>query len=358
MSVIHKYLLREFLKYFLIVQFIVLCLFVTIDYLTNIDRFIKAQLPLLKGLFYVLLKIPHMTVLLTPVGIIISIIIVFGLMNKNRELIALKSCGASVFYLLKPFLVLGIFFSALLFIIAEEVVPVTMTQASNFKRTEIKKKTIVSSKEKNIWIKGNRQISHIKFYNYKLKMIFGVTRNFFDKDFNLVRRVNAAAGVYKNGTWVLFDCMEQNFNKLTGENKVISYEKKEEALDFLPEDLEVVQKKSEEMGYRELYTYISKMENEGYDATVYRVDLYGKIAFPFICILMCIAGTGITIKETVDDELIKNISIGIGISFLYWVFYSFCLSLGYGEILPPVIAAWAANFILLGYGLYSLLSAE
>ncbi len=358
MSIIHKYLIREFLKYFSIVQIIVLCLFIAIDYLTNIDRFLKAELPLMKGLFYVLLKTPHMTVLLTPVGIIISIIIVFGLMNKNKELLALKSSGISVFYLIKPFLVMGVVMSIFLFYIAEEIVPITMTHASNFKRMEIKKKSMVTSKEKNIWIKGKRRITHIKFYNHKLKMVFGVTRNIFDKNFNLIRRIDAAGGVYKEGIWELFDCMEQRFDKITGENTVESYQKKEEVLGFMPEDLEVVQKKSEEMGYRELYAYVEKMESEGYDATIYKVDLYGKIAFPFICILMCIVGAGITIKENVNDELIKNVSVGIGLSFLYWIFYSFCLSLGYGEILPPFIAAWAANFILFCYGIYSLLNAE
>ena len=49
---------------------------------------------------------------------------------------------------------------------------------------------------------------------------------------------------------------------------------------------------------------------------------------------------------------------GIGISFLYWIALNFCLSLGYGGMLPPVIAAWIANFIFLGIGLAILMTVE
>ena len=48
----------------------------------------------------------------------------------------------------------------------------------------------------------------------------------------------------------------------------------------------------------------------------------------------------------------------LGIAFLYWVFFSFCLSLGYGELLPPFIAAWAANLIFSSIALVLLLNAE
>ncbi|MBW1841901.1 MAG: LptF/LptG family permease, partial [Deltaproteobacteria bacterium] len=44
--------------------------------------------------------------------------------------------------------------------------------------------------------------------------------------------------------------------------------------------------------------------------------------------------------------------------FLYWIFYSFCLSLGKGEMLPPVIAAWTANLVFFCVGILTLMHAE
>ncbi|MBU0992781.1 MAG: LPS export ABC transporter permease LptG [Proteobacteria bacterium] len=358
MSILNRYLTREFLKFFSIVQMVVLLIFVSIDYLSNLDRFIRAELPLSRGLTYVLLKMPYMTVLLTPVGTVLSVIIVFGLMNKNRELLALKSSGISILSMLKPFLAIGILLSLFLFLMAEEIVPAAMTQARYMKTVEIKKKAIITSKEKNIWIKGDRRITHIKYYQSTINTIFGITQTFFDNQFNLIRRIDAEKGEYKDKGWILHGIMEQRVNPKTDETAINFFEKREEPLDFVPEDLNSVVKKSEEMGYRELYHYVRKMESEGYDATLYRVDLYAKIAFPFVCIIMCMAGIGITAKTRIDHGLPLYISSGIGLSFLYWVFYSFCLSLGHGGMLPPLVAAWAANFVLFCFSLFILMSAE
>ena len=225
MRILNRYLSQAFLKCFCIVQLVVLLLFISIDYLSNLDRFISAGLPLSRGLIYVLLKLPYMTVLLTPVGTLLSVIIVFGMMNKNRELLALKSSGVSILTLLKPFLLIGMVLSFFLFVIAEEIVPVAMMQARYLKTTEIKKRAMVTSKEKNIWIKGDRRITHIKYYNSASQTIFGITQTFFNNQFDLIQRIDAENGNFSDGTWELRGCMVQRFNPRTGESTVDFIEK-------------------------------------------------------------------------------------------------------------------------------------
>ena len=70
-----------------------------------------------------------------------------------------------------------------------------------------------------------------------------------------------------------------------------------------------------------------------------------------------------TTRDTIEEMFsIKGlpviIALGIGTAFLYWIFYSFCLSLGYGEMLPPAIAAWTANLVFLCFSLITLQYAE
>ncbi|MDM8538993.1 LptF/LptG family permease, partial [Desulfobacterales bacterium HSG17] len=99
-------------------------------------------------------------------------------------------------------------------------------------------------------------------------------------------------------------------------------------------------------------------ESEGYDATLYKVDLHAKAAFPFICIILSIVGISIASRRIIKDGLPAGIAYGIGIAFLYWIFYSFCISLGYGGMLPPVAAAWVANLVFSCFAVYLLLNAE
>jgi len=232
-----------------------------------------------------------------------------------------------------------------------------MAKANRIWLKEVRNDPTVVSREKNIWIKGNRSITHIKYYNSLNKTIFGVTRNTFDENFRLIRKIDARKGVFKKGKWILYDFIEQNFSKAEGGN-VISHKKRAERLDLLPEDLKRVMKISEEMNFKDLLEFTRKVESEGYDAAMYKVDLYAKVAFPFVCIVMCLVGTGVAVRGKTKDGLPVSIAYGIGIAFLYWIFYSFCLSLGYGGMLHPIIAAWTSNLVFFCLGALTLLNAE
>ena len=358
MPILHKYLIREILKYFCIVLILVVSIYVIADYLENMDEFIFAEMSLLRALGFVLLRTPFMTVKFIPVALLLSVLITLGLMSKNNELIVLKSSGISIFYILRPILLIGFFFGALLFLISEVIVPITMVKANSILQNEIRKGSAVTSKDKNIWFKGNRKIVHIQYYQPATKTLFGVTCYYFDRDFRLRKRIDAQRGVFGPEGWVLSKIMEQILDRETGQYNVFFHNTRSEKFDFLPEDLQKVIKKSEEMNFKELLTYIQRAEAEGYDATTFRVDLYAKTAFPFICIIMCVLGTGLAAKGTISRGLPKSISLGIGIAFLYWVFFSFCLSLGYGELFPPLVAAWVANLIFLSIATVLLLNAE
>ncbi len=152
--------------------------------------------------------------------------------------------------------------------------------------------------------------------------------------------------------------MEQNLDHRTGAYDIRFSLEKIETIDFLPEDLQRVAKKSEEMSFKELLRYIRDVEFEGYDATPYRVDLHGKFALPLACLIVCLIGAGITVRKINKHGLSVNIALGIVVVFLYWIVHSFCLSLGHGGMLPPVIAAWMSNFIFTCFAIYSLLNAE
>ena len=369
------------MRHFGMVLAMVVCIYMAVDFFENIDSFIDKNLPLPTISAFFLNKIPFVVAQITPVGILLAVLIAFGLMSKNNEIIALKSSGISIYSLVRPSLGIGILVSIFLFFLAEVIVPATMETVNRIWIEDVRGEKSVMSREKDIWIKQERSIMHIKYYNSKEKAIYGITVNHFDDDFNLVRRIDAQKGVFyeqtwlmqekeisRDGTrrlkifqesrWVLQEIMEQSLDKRSGQYQVMVKKRKIENLKFIPDDLTQVIKKSEEMNFKELLEYIRKVEAEGYDATSYRVDLYGKTALPFVCIIMVLVGTGIGVREKVKEGLPISVTFGIGIALLYWVFYSFCVSLGYGEMLPPFIAAWTANLLFLCVGTILLLNAE
>ena len=358
MLIINKYLTQEILKYFALILAMVIGIYVAVDFFEKIDDFMEAGLPFSKVLSFFIFKIPFIVAQIMPVGILLAILVMLGLMNKNNEIIALKSSGVSTYFLLRPVLVIGSLASLILFLLSELIVPVTVGRANTIWNREVHQEVAVSSDEKNIWIKGNRTITHIKYYHSREQSIHGITLNVFGRDFRMTRRVDAKRGVYQQGEWRLYDIMEQTLDQKDGKYRVTFYEDRLEPLEFMPEDLKRVIKRSEEMSFKELWHYINKVEDEGYDATILRVDLNAKFAFPLVCLVFSLVGVGIALRGRIKEGLPVNIAFGIGIAFLYWIFYSFCVSLGYGEMLPPWVAVWTANFIFLCFGIFLLLHAD
>ena len=358
MNLINNYIISSILKMFCLALLAVIGIFIAIDYLGTMDEFIKADISLWRALQYVLLKIPFICVQLMPIILLMAILIAFGIMSRNNELMILNASGISIYALLKPVLQVTVLFGLILVYLSEAVVPVTMVKANAIKHQEIRKDSNVTVKDRNIWIKSSRQITHIAYFDRASKAIFGFTRYFFDDAFNLVRRIDAEKGEFVKGRWVLTNCMEQVLNPSQRAPQVTPHKRITEDLRLNPEEFGQIIRQSEEMSFHELLQYVRKVEREEYDATTYRVDLYAKSAYPLIGIIMGLIGVGLTARRQLTKGLPISIAYGIGIAFLYWVFQSVCLSLGYGEILPPVVAAWTANFVFLCGGGLLLLNAE
>lgn len=358
MNIIQRYVLSTIAKYFVMAMVVILTIFVAIDYLGTMDEFIAAKISLWRAFFFVLLRIPFVGVQFIPVVLLLAILITFGLMSKNNELVVLQAGGISIYRLVRPVMTMALFCGLCHVYLADSVVPPTMARANKIQMQEIRKKAQVTAKQKNIWMKGPRRITHIAFFQPSEKAIYGFSRFIFDGRFRLLRRLDAARGEYRDNQWVLTDCIDQTLNKKTNTYQVRLRDELREDLQLKPEDFQQIATRSEEMSFRELRDYVRKVEHEGYDAAHYRVDLYAKSAYPFMSLIMGLIGIGFTARRKWLKGLPGAIALGIIITFIYGVFHSFCISLGYGGVLPPLAAAWTANFVFFCVAALMLVNAE
>ncbi|THB80766.1 MAG: LPS export ABC transporter permease LptG [Desulfobacteraceae bacterium] len=357
MSIIYRYWFKEFTKLYLLIQTIILVLAIFIDYISRLDKFLSLDIGLIKALGFILLKVPFFFLQLTPASILLAALCIFGLMNRNNELLALKSSGISVYHLIKPVLIAGAVLAFLTFFLGETLVPATMSKSNTFENSTLRKQSIATAR-KDIWIKSDNRFIHINFFDLTRKNVSGITIARMDDTFRMVQRIDAKHGTYQKDTWVLHNVSEQIYNPQTNDYDITTSKEKRINLGIKPDELSKVVKKSDEMSFFELQDLIQKVEREGYDATRYRTDLFGKIASPFICLIMVLTGAATGMRARVKDNLPLGIGIGVVIAFAYWVIFGFCMSLGYAGILPPIVAAWTASFIFLCIGVINLIGVE
>lgn len=348
MGVVNRYIAFEIIKFFLILMVMLMVIYVAVDFFENIEDFLEENIPPMRIASFFLYKLPFVIAQMLPLCVLLAVIIVMGIMSRNNEIMALKSGGVGNLRIFSPIIAIGIISSVGLFFLAEGVVPVTYSKANRIWQEDVKKVKLVTLREQNIWIKGNRKIIHIQFYKPKTQSLHGITVYEFDNDFNLQRRLDARRAVYKKKEkWVFHSVLEQTRDGDSGALAMAHVKKMRLDLDLVPDDFKNVIRQAEEMSYLELLKYIRKVEAEGYDATEYRVDLHNKIALPFVCIILCLIGAALSIRHRFKGKLPVVVLIGIGFAFSYWTVHSLCVSLGYGEMLPPLVAVWITNVLTL-----------
>jgi lipopolysaccharide export system permease protein len=371
MSLIHRYVTAQFFKFFGLILVMVIAIYLSIDVFGKIDNLIEAGRPPWEMLAYFAYKVPLIISQITPVAVLLSVLVVFGLMSKNNEVIALSSSGVSLYYLLLPVVAIGLVLSVLLFLFSETLVPATTLRSEELLQRPSRGRRAAAFKEENIWIRHERAITHIRYFHPSEEAVYGVSTFSFDENFRLLRRIDANKAVYDNGTWLLASALIQQFNETKGgisspaaaeeadpNGSAAFHEDLRADLGLIPQDLKKVAKSAEEMRFSALGRYIEKVEREGYDATRYKVDFYAKTAFPAICLIMSIIGSAIALRGKTREGMAVSFAYGIITAFVYWSLYSLSLSLGYGGVLPPVFAAWMTNLVFFCAAGFMVLNLE
>jgi lipopolysaccharide export system permease protein len=281
-----------------------------------------------------------------PACVLLAALITFGLFSRNHEIVAMKANGISLYRVSRPVLAFGLVVCGLNFLLNEFVTPAANWQAEYIKYVEVqKKKEWGAFKENQIWYKSQNAIYNFKLFAPAENRLKGVTISYLDAGFSLLSRIDAREALWTGDRWELRDVLRTTF---AGKDFPVIERLPTLAVDIAetPDDFLVVQKSAEQMGFRELRSYIRKLRQEGYDATRHETDLHGKIAFVFVSLILALIGVAFPMRSERSGGIAQGIGIGVIIGFSYWIVFAFTLSLGRSGTLPPVVAAWATNVIL------------
>jgi lipopolysaccharide export system permease protein len=353
---LNKYLALNMLKYLMMAQFAGLVMFVTIEFLEHMDIFTDSFNSFLLSLVYILLRIPHYFNLLLPLASLISMLILLIMMVRNNEIIAARTSGISTISLMKPFIAFAFALIIFSFIIAEWIMPYAANAAEYLYRVKIKKEdSYVHFKNNRIWFKKDNILSNIDFFDAKKDTITGLTIIELADDFTIKKRIDAMEGTWKDSAWLFTTVIERTFGDNAIQSKKV-YSEMKGLIKETPAMLKVGQRNPEEMGYKDLLRYIHRLKREGHDVRRYLVDLYNKMAFPFINLIMVFVAFSVGLRYTKTKHIAKGILVGVCVGVLYWFIHNICLSFGYAETFPPFFAAWLSNMLFFSLGIIGVIT--
>ncbi|WP_136524771.1 LPS export ABC transporter permease LptG [Geomonas ferrireducens] len=326
-------------------------IYLVVDFMEKISRFSRAGASWQHMGLYFLLKVPEMLSDAAPLAVLMATLLTLGAFSLSSELTAMRSCGVSLARISAPILSIAILVSVLVLLLGEFVIPKSYAKRSYIQEVLIMKKAEKAYfRQHNIWHREGTTVLRASLFEPAQNQLKGVTIWEVQPKTGLpLRRTDGASGQLGPKGWVLNDVVTRDI--VAGE--VVHTGKIPQLvvpLKLKPADLKVLGKYSDSMTLRELNRYCKKIQAGGYDATRYITQFHSRISLPFGCAVMAFLGIPFALRGGRSSGIAFGIGLSIGLGFLYVIVNSVIISVGQVGLLPPIVAAWATNFIFFAAG--------
>ncbi|MFA5199804.1 MAG: LptF/LptG family permease [Candidatus Omnitrophota bacterium] len=360
MRILDRYILKSIILIFFSCIFIFLFLYIVIDLLSNLDEILKHQATFMLLVRYYLLYLPIMFVQVSPFACLLASVYSFSKLNHNNEIIAMRSSGLSILEIARNPLIFGFMISMLVFLVSDRFVPVSMAENQKIKiqieegspKDKIKKQETII----NLSMYGLRnRLFFINKFSPANKTMEGITILEQDENQNLLKKIIASKGVYRDGLWRFSQSITYNFDE-NGQMIDDPTFLEEEIMNIpeTPENFSSLRQKPELMTIRQIEDYIWRLSKSGANSVIrnLKVDLYQRFVSPFTSVIIILLGIPFSLLMRKRATGMNAIGVSIIVGFFYYVLDAVCLALGKSGLLIPSLAASLSHIIILSGSLY------
>jgi lipopolysaccharide export system permease protein len=362
MTILFRYLLREYAKIFGMCFAGLMTIYLVIDFFEKVRRFLQYDAGWPNVLAYFALKVPAISFQIAPLAILMATLLTLGLLSRSHEITAMRSCGISLPWIASPFLSLAVGIALILLLFSSTVIPIASNKAEEIRTVHIEKNPPSTAlKPPQPWARmGVDTLLHVNSVAIGGERLSGVQLFHFDRRFHLIDMTEAEEVRYVDRTWTLSRGFHRSFNP-DGTVTLTQFVQRPVPLTLIPADFTTwLASDSDAMTFRDIREHTSRLYHSGTQVARLMTDYYGRIAFPFVTIIMALVGIALSLRRSGTRG--GSMAIGIGqallIGFCYWAAHSIAIAFGRGGALPPMVAGWLTNVLFMSYGLYLILKVR
>ena len=341
-------ILRDFVMYLAMILSSLLILALVFTFFELFTDIVRNKVSVLLLMEYLLNLSPSLIYQMTPIAVMLSVLITFGLMENSSELTAMKATGISLYRATLPVIILSGIFAAGLFVFDQVYIPHT-NRRQEILRNEIKGKPAQTYLQANRqWIVGgNDEIYYYQVFDPDTDEFHGISVFEFDsKTFQLTKRISAIQAhwepslkkfVFENG-WVrsLKGASIQEYRTFD----VATFNELHEDPSYFKKEV----RQSQEMDYEQLRNYIDDLQQSGFDTVRLRVQLEKKISYPLITLVMAVLASPFAVMGGRGGAL-AGVATAIGIAVIYIGTAGLFEAMGNANQLPAMLAAWSPDLL-------------
>ena len=360
--ILDAYVVREFLNIFILVLASFVMLMLVFTFFELVGDILRNHIPLTTVGDYLFNLAPSMLYAITPLAILIAVLVTFGVLNRNSEIIAMKATGISLYRLVIPIVSIAAILAVGLFLFDDFYLP-QANRRQEALRSTIKGRppqTFLHPEEK--WIFGQQhpgepgRIFYYQFFDPDDNAFVNLSIfEFNPTSFAISRRIFA--------TRVFWDSSRSSWRFVNGwardidGNNTAYHEFKDTTFSEIHEDPGYFKKEnrqSQEMNFGQLDNYIKDLRQSGFDTMRLRVALWHKLAYPLIAIVMAVLAIPFALSMGRRGSL-TGIAVAISVALTYWVVDGLFGAMGNVNYLPAALAAWSPDILFGLAGGYLLL---
>jgi lipopolysaccharide export system permease protein len=367
MSLLQRYVLKNFIYYYVMTAVGLIGLFLVVDFFERVDEFVRRDVPYLDLIFYFICKVPGIVFYMAPQAVLIATVITLASLARDNEIVAMKACGIGVVGITLP--IIGASFVIALLVLAnnEYIAPLAAKKANYIFKVKVQGNpaygdsyiTVARSVDEIWLVAKDRAIWHIRQFDRdggrmdNVSIFYRLNKHFIHK------RVDAKEVIWNGKQWEFFDGFIRTF--VSGGLDTTTYYKKktfpvEETLsDFIINNKEI---HSEELSLRELQKQIQGLTAEGKDTLKNRVEFHQKISYPFISIVLALLAIPLSLRSSRHGGVLFCVGVNLAVGFVFSFMYAMGVSLGFGGFFSPLFAAWGPFLFFSSLGFYLIFTLD
>jgi len=358
MKIIDRYLIREMAGPFLFGVLAFVLLFVSANILFQLTQLVSEYgLGLLAATELFFLWLPGFIIYTIPLATLVAILVAFGRLSGDSELVAMYAGGISFRRLVVPFAAAGLLLSLVTAGINELLVPAANHRAAAVVQAAMERAGKVT--QQNVLYRETSgddlsQIIYADDFNLKTGLLTNPTTVWFVKG-RPVMVTEAKRAQWEQNKWIMYD--GTNTTPTTQPPTTVSFPKWTADIPTTPQALAERSLSPEEMTYSKLKERI-RLALERHEPTIeLELSLHHKFSIPFACLVFALVAPALGARSHRGSSSI-GMGIAILIGFGYYVVWHYLSAVAQQGHLTPFWAAWLPNIVTAAVGLGLIFSVR
>ena len=199
-------------------------------------------------------------------------------------------------------------------------------------------------------VRQENTIYQITLYDRPNKVMEKVSIFHLDPQFHVQERVDARRITWTKSGWLAEDGLIIRFNGSNSEEQW--FDSKTFGSQCIPRDFSAGETVPDNLGWLELYRYIEKLEQEGFTATLYKVDLHMRLASPLATFILALLGIVVATRQGLHGGIAAGVGISLAVAFAFLAVSNVGSSLASAGRLSPFFGVWVGHIIFSAFVFY------